>query len=239
GRRGRAPREAPPRSRNGPAWAPPTGGDARRRRSLLGSRSPRDGAAIVSASIPSPPVTVASPPRPAEIPTRTPRPALEAAMLGAVAVALVVFFLGLYPLRGFRLAVGSDAPVYLWWSRLAARQGLSAVGARSGLPALALMLSSVLHVPLMQVLGGLGAALGTGVGLAAAGLVRAGIRGWNPSRSATAASALAGILAGTFSVHLVEGYFATLAFVVVFLAALAALAVGTRTGAAGAAGLLG
>ena len=160
-------------------------------------------------------------------------------MLGAVAVALVVFFLGLYPLRGFRFPVGSDAPVYLWWSRLAARQGLSAVGARSGLPALALMLSSVLHVPLMQVLGGLGAALGTGVGLAAAALVRAGIRGWDPSRSPTVASALTGILAGTFSVHLVEGYFATLAFVVVFLAALAALAVGTRAGAAGAAGLLG
>ena len=131
-------------------------------------------------------------------------------MLGAVAVALVVFFLGLYPLRGFRFPVGSDAPVYLWWSRLAARQGLSAVGARSGLPALALMLSSVLHVPLMQVLGGLGAALGTGVGLAAAALVRAGIRGWDPSRSPTVASALAVQLAqlGCGNVLLADANFA-------------------------------
>jgi hypothetical protein len=100
-------------------------------------------------------------------------------VLGAVAVVLVVFFLGLYPLRGFRFPLGSDAPVYLWWSRLAASQGLSAVGARSGLPALALMLSSILHLPLMQVVGGVGAALGTAVGLAAAALVRSGLRAWD------------------------------------------------------------
>jgi hypothetical protein len=159
--------------------------------------------------------------------------------MGAVALALLVFFLGLYLLRGFRFPVGADAPVYLWWSRLAAHQGVAAVGTRSGVPALVLMVSALLHLPVMQVLGGMGAALGTGVGLAAAAFVRAGISAWDPGRPLTAPSALAGLLAGAFSVHLVEGYFATLAFVAVFLAALAALAPGTRAGAAGAAALLG
>src|SRR5438105_1860525 len=122
----------------------------------------------VEAPIPSLPVTVASPPLRAPARPATRRRGLEAALFAALALVLLAFFLGLYPLRGYRFPVGSDSPVYLWWSRLAAREGLHAVGVRSGLPALALMLSGALHVPVTEVLAGLGAALGTAVGLAAA-----------------------------------------------------------------------
>jgi hypothetical protein len=191
------------------------------------------------AQIPLPPVTVASaPPRaPARTPTRKSGP--EAALLAAVTLVLLAFFLGLYPLRGYRFPVGSDSPVYLWWARLSEGQGLPAVGTRSGLPALALMLAGTMRVPITQVLAGLGAALGTAVGLASAALVRVGLRSSGPARPTTAAFVLAGILSGTFAVHLAEGYFANLAFVVVFLAALVTLAGGTRAGVVGAACFLG
>jgi hypothetical protein len=70
-------------------------------------------------------------------------------------------------------------------------------------------------------------------------LVRAGLQTQGPGRSTAAATVLTAVLSGAFAVHLAEGYFATLAFVAVFLAALAALTTETRAGAIGAAVLLG
>src|SRR5205823_14692917 len=48
----------------------------------------------------------------------------------------------------------------------------------------------------------------------------------------------AGVLAGTFAVHLADGYFANLIQAMLFLAAAVALATGSMAGAAGAAALL-
>src|SRR5213078_2663348 len=121
----------------------------------------------------------------------------EAWMWAGVAVILLASYLALYPYRGFRLPVGSDAPVYLWWSRLAAHEHLGAVGARAGLPALVLVLAGSLHVSIVSVVAGLGAALATAIGLAAAVLVRTGgtaVAGSPRSRPVT--STLAGLLAG-------------------------------------------
>ncbi|MFM8945008.1 MAG: TldD/PmbA family protein, partial [Actinomycetota bacterium] len=42
--------------------------------------------------------------------------------------------------HGWHTPVGPDAPVYLWWARIAGVEGLSAVGERVGEPALALAL---------------------------------------------------------------------------------------------------
>ena len=159
-------------------------------------------------------------------------------MAGVTAV-LLAFFLAIYPYRGFRLPVGSDAPVYLWWSRLAAHEHLNAVGTRAGFPALALMLAGSLHVSLVQVLAGIGAALAVSTGLAALALVRTSpelpLRG---ARARSVAASLAAVLAGTFAVHLAGGYFANLAFVAIFLAASALLATPARTGPVAACGLL-
>ncbi len=135
--------------------------------------------------------------------------------------------------RGFRFPVGPDAPVYLWWMRLAAHDGLSAVRGRPGIPALALELSGTLRLSPAATLAALECVLATCIGLGAAALVRA------RSGAGRGAWILAGALAGTFAVHLAAGYLANLAFGALFLAAAAALALGTSGAAIGAAALLG
>lgn len=151
-----------------------------------------------------------------------------------------------YLLAGFRFPLGPDAPVYLWWLRLAGLDGLSVVGHRPAAPALALATRGTLGLTEVEVVAALEGALGVAAGLAAACLVRAGTRGTEPSRrgrSATgagmAAWALAGALAGTFAVHLAAGYLANLAFAAAFLAAASLLAEGTGRGAVVAAAVLG
>ncbi|MDP9242917.1 MAG: hypothetical protein M3O84_07055, partial [Actinomycetota bacterium] len=86
------------------------------------------------------------------------RPA-DALMLCAIAVGMVVAMLALYAVRGFRFPLGADAPVYLWWARLASVDGLSAVGPRPGVPALLLVLRGTLGAPLTAVTAGLEAVL--------------------------------------------------------------------------------
>ena len=149
----------------------------------------------------------------------------ELAALGALTVALLVWFLAPYALDGFGLPLGPDAPVYLWWIRLAGLEGLSAVGHRPGAPALALALRGALGLSDVQVVAALEGALGVATGLAASGLVRLGL-----PRARSSAWILAGLLAGTFAVHLAAGYLANLAFAVVFLAAAGLLAEGARSG---------
>jgi hypothetical protein len=74
-------------------------------------------------------------------------------------------------------------------------------------------------------------ALGVAVGLASAALLRC--------RAATSAWILAGVLAGTFAVHLAAGYLANLVNAAAFVAAATALAAGTRRAVWVAAGALG
>jgi len=156
------------------------------------------------------------------------------------ALAVLAFFLALYPLRGFRFPVGADAPVYLWWARLAGHEGLSAVGNRPGATTLALVLGGSLGLSQPAVLAGLGAALGTSAGLAAGALFDAMFDAdltHRPCR--THVFVIAVLLVGTFAVHLADGYFANLAFVALFLAGAALLARGTRIGTLAGALVLG
>jgi len=106
--------------------------------------------------------------------------------------------------------VGPDAPVYLWWSRLAGADGLSAIAHRPGAPALSLTLEGTLALSVVQATAALEVVLGVAVGLASAALVR---------RAGAVGSALAGLLAGTFAVHLAAGYVANLITAAAFLAA--------------------
>ena len=147
-------------------------------------------------------------------------------------IGLLAWFAGPGIVRGFVFPVGPDAPVYLWWTRLVGVEGLSAV-TRPGVPALALVLSGTLHLPVSAVLAALEIAGGVLTGVTAAALVRMSRSDDRPTWI------LAGALVGTFSVHVATGYLATLVFGVLFLAALATLAVGTRRGAVAAAILLG
>ena len=107
--------------------------------------------------------------------------------------------------------MGPDAPVYLWWSRLAGADGLSAIAHRPGAPALSLTLEGTLVLSVVQATAAVEVVLGVAVGLASAALVR--------RRAGTVGSALAGLLAGTFAVHLAAGYVANLITAAAFIAA--------------------
>jgi hypothetical protein len=141
--------------------------------------------------------------------------------------------------HGYRFGVGPDIPVYLWWARVGASQGLSVVGERPGSPALFAVLSATLHLPVAAVTAGFEAALGAVIGAATAMLVRAAGVLAGERRGARSAWILAGLLAGLFSVHLSAGYLANLAFAAPFIGASVCLSVGTRRGAVAAAILLG
>ncbi len=141
--------------------------------------------------------------------------------------------------HAYRFGVGPDVPVYLWWARVAASQGLSVVGERPGSPALFAVLSATLHLPLTAVTGAFEASFGAVIGVVTAMLVRAAGPLAGERRGARAAWILAGLLAGLFSVHLSAGYLANLAFTAPFIAACVCLSLGTRRGAVAAAILLG
>ncbi len=157
-----------------------------------------------------------------------------------LAAGLLVFFLERYVRAGYRFPIGPDAPVYLWWTRLASTDGLSAVS-RPGIPAVTLVVGGALGLSAAQVLGGLGAALGAATGLAGA-VLTGDARGPEDDGHTVSRATLfvvGGVLTGTFAVHLAGGYFANLAYAALFLCACSCLAQGSRRGSYAAAGLLG
>jgi hypothetical protein len=151
-------------------------------------------------------------------------------VLGAVFLRVAVWptFVHHYP-----FAVGPDMPVYLWWSRVGAAEGISIVGERPGTPALIPTVATALGIGLVPAVAGVQYALMPACGLAAAALARG--RG-EPPRLAWLAGA---VLAGAWTTFLGGGYLANLALVAAFLAAAAALARRTRRGTVAAALLLG
>ena len=142
----------------------------------------------------------------------------DLAWLGGLCAALLVVFVWPYAIDGHRFGVGPDVPVYLWWTRVGASEGLSMVGSRPGAPALVAALAGALRLNVSAVTAGLASALGVAVGAASAALVRRAAGGEEKTWL------LAGLLAGIFSVHLVAGYLANLVVAVAFLAAAACLA---------------
>jgi len=165
--------------------------------------------------------------------TDTARSAIDVVLvvvLGVVFVRVAVWptFVHHYP-----FAVGPDMPVYLWWARVGATQGVSLVGERPGTPALIPTVATTLGIGLVPAVAAVQYALMPACGLAAAALARG--RG-EPPRLAWLAGA---VLAGAWTTFLGGGYLANLALVAAFLAAAAALARRTRRGAVAAALLLG
>jgi hypothetical protein len=141
--------------------------------------------------------------------------------------------------HGFRFGVGPDIPVYLWWTRVGASQGISLVGERPGGPALLAVLTGATHLPVAAVTAGFEAAFGAAICAGAAMLARAAGVMAGERRGARAAWVLAGLLAGSFTVHLAAGYLANLAFAAPFIAASVFLSVGGRRGTVAAAIALG
>ena len=154
-------------------------------------------------------------------------------------VVVLAVLLAPFIRHGYRFGVGPDIPVYLWWTRVGASQGLSLVGERPGSPALLAVLAGATHLPVAAVTAAFEAAFGAAIGVGAAVLVRAAGAVAGERRGARAAWVLAGLLAGLFTVHLAAGYLANLAFAAPFIAAAVCLAVGTRRGVVAAAIALG
>ena len=136
--------------------------------------------------------------------------------LAALATGLIAFYLLRYPVRGFRVPMGPDSPVYMWWANLAKIVGLSVANWRPGMPALTLTVGGTLGLSQLEVIAGLGAAFAAAIGLGSAALLR------GPDRPLWT-SILAGALAGAFAVHLAGGYFGNIVFAAIFLAALVLL----------------
>ena len=164
---------------------------------------------------------------------RARRLAADTALLAGLLVVLVGLFVWPHVRHGYVFPVGPDVPVYLWWARVAASEGISLVGERPGTVALIPTVGGALGLGLVPALAGLQYALGPAIGLAGAGLLR---RRGSGGRTAWLAG---GVLAGLWATHLGGGFVANLAMAAPFVAAAAVLARRTRRGTIGAAVLLG
>ncbi|MEA2581435.1 MAG: hypothetical protein QOE83_2327 [Actinomycetota bacterium] len=139
--------------------------------------------------------------------------------------------------HGYRFGVGPDVPVYLWWARVGAANGLSVVAERPGAVALIDVLAGTLHLSVAAVVAALECALAASVGLGMAALLR-GNAAVNKPGVGRGAALLAGLLSGLFAVHLAGGYISNLEMVVPFLGAALLLAHSERRHTIGAAILL-
>ncbi len=155
-------------------------------------------------------------------PLRAPRPRSELLVPGLTSLAIVLFYVVLFPLKGIRVPAWSDAQTYVWWTRRAAFLGLRAYGTGSRPATIATLatLSAVVRLPAVAVVEAIGPVFATAVGLAAAGLSES-VLGPNRARFV-----LVAILCGTFVSELAIGFDATLAFAAMFLAGLACLSEG-------------
>jgi hypothetical protein len=138
----------------------------------------------------------------------------------AVALGVLAFFLVVYPVFGYRVAIGSDTPVYVWWARRAGALGLSSsnTGGRPGLVGSVAVLSEVLRVPAAWLAAALAPALAAVAGLAGGAFAERSL-GHDRARFA-----IGGFLVGIFLTNLVPGYLSTLAFLGLTVAALAVVA---------------
>lgn len=171
-----------------------------------------------------------------------PRPGLAAAagslgVAAPIALAILFFYVVVFPLRGIRVPGWSDAQIYIWWARRGGTLGLSAfgTGTRPGTVALLSSLATLLHVPVEAVVEVIGPVFAASVGLATAAWMESSL---GPSRRRFALSA---VLTATFLCLLVTSFYATLAFVAVFVAGLTCVSEGigwTRTAPFVAAGIL-
>src|SRR4029450_11762912 len=96
----------------------------------------------------------------------------DALLVSALALVLLAWFLWPFVARGAGFPVGPDAPVYLWWSRLAGADGLSVIADRPGAPGPSAVLEGARALAVAQATAALEVVLGVAVGLASAALVR-------------------------------------------------------------------
>jgi hypothetical protein len=137
-------------------------------------------------------------------------------------LALVGFYIVLYPLERVRVVAWSDIPTYVWWARRAGSLGLAAAntGSRPALVAVMASLGPISRSPVAAIAEVVGPVFAASVGLAAAAVTEFAL-GHDRLRFVLAAA-----LTGTFVSLLVTSFLATLAFGALFVAGLACLLAG-------------
>ncbi|HEX2267113.1 MAG TPA: hypothetical protein VHI97_02780, partial [Actinomycetota bacterium] len=152
------------------------------------------------------------------------RLARRIAIAALLRLALIAFYVVVYPVRGVEVALGSDTPVYVWWARRAGALGLSAfqAGPRPGIVAPLAAIADLLRIPVAGVASAIGPVLATSLGFAVAAFVDLSL-GRDQFRFV-----LTAMFTATFLSLLVAGYFSTLAFGVLFVAALGCLVAGAH-----------
>ncbi|HEY1331558.1 MAG TPA: hypothetical protein VGH10_08810 [Actinomycetota bacterium] len=149
--------------------------------------------------------------------------------VAVVAVVILAALVLVYPIHGYRVAIGLDTPVYTWWSRFAGAAGLGGLqtGARPGIVALPAALAGVLRQPVAAIVAALGpvfvvaCALGVGAWI------------WLALGADRLRFVLAGVLTAAFLSILLDGYLSTLAFGSGLIAAMAVLGHALATAARG------
>jgi hypothetical protein len=155
-----------------------------------------------------------------------------------LSLAILGFYVSVYPIRGFRVAIGSDTSVYVFWSRYAGTAGLGTLGI--GRPATVGMMATVARLlgqPASAVAASLAPVMAVAVALGLGAMVASSL-----GRDRLRFTLVVG-LSGTFVSLLVGGYLSTLAFGSAFVGMLAVVSEGMgradRGSLLGAAMLLG
>jgi hypothetical protein len=143
------------------------------------------------------------------------------ALYVGLALALLAFYVSMYPIKGYRVAVGSDTPVYVFWSRYAGTAGLGALGiGRPATIGTMATLSRLIAQPGSPVAASLAPVMAVAIAFALGGFVDLAL-GRDRLRFTLAVA-----LSGTFLSLLVGGYLSTLAFGTAFVGMLASAAGG-------------
>jgi hypothetical protein len=155
-------------------------------------------------------------------------------VIAGVAAILALYLV--HPIvSGYRYPIGPDGPVYTWLTRYAGAAGFQdAPAGGPGVPGLALVLSAALGAKPLEVITILGPVLAVACGMAAAGTLES-LLGRSPVLAAAAA-----LMVAAFTAPLAGGWLANVTMVALFVAALGALGLVSRSwrAASGASGLI-
>lgn len=140
--------------------------------------------------------------------------------LFVVAAGLLAFYLWIYPIFDVRVGLGSDTPVYVWWSRYAGAAGFGPfrTGTRPGIIGIIATLSRLTGAPQALIAPALAPTLAVAAGFAMAAFTQVALGGDRRLRFA-----LTALFTGAFLALMVDGYLSTLAFATAFLAGAACL----------------
>jgi hypothetical protein len=147
------------------------------------------------------------------------RPWADSVHLGWAVAAALLFYVAAYPLNKGHVPIGSDTPVYVWWSRYAGVTGLgsAALPARPLIIGAIATLSDLPGTPAAWLVSVIGPVLSVANAMAMAAFT------WVALGRDRLGFILTLLFVSFYTMFLVAGFFSTLAFSAIFLAGLTCL----------------